>query len=78
MITITDSKGEYKFTELEPGNYTVEFDYDSNKYKLTSKTENESVAHLVTTEGKTIITTDTLKIEDKDIKNVNIGLVLNK
>ena len=77
ISVITDENGKYEFTNLKPGKYVAEFEYNKNKYKLTSISNKDSVANLVTQEGITLIVTDTLIITNEDISNINIGLNLN-
>ncbi len=78
IYVITDENGIYRFENLKQGNYTIEFEYNKNTYKLTPVSGKDSVANIVTTEGKTIITTDIITIKDQNIADINIGLVLNE
>lgn len=77
LSVTTDEKGKYEFANLEQGRYSIEFEYNKNKYRLTKTSNKDSVANLITQDGVTVIATDTLVIADKDIQNINIGLNLN-
>ncbi len=79
--TTTSQDGTYKLENLPEGEYTVIFEYDTSKYSLTTYEGTgieESVNSNVvkgTYEGKTVATTDTIEITDKNIANINIGLM---
>lgn len=79
--TTTSQDGTYKLENLPEGEYTVIFEYDTSKYSLTTYEGagiEESVNSNVvkgTYEGKTVATTDTIEITDKNIANINIGLM---
>lgn len=77
ISAITDDKGKYEFRDLPKGSYTIEFEYNRNTYKLTTGEGKDSAAHLVTADENTIVTTEAIEIIDRDIKNINIGLILN-
>ncbi len=73
--TTTNSEGVYKFEKLDAGKYILVFDCDVQTYGVT--TGKDSVGVIVTEEGNTFVKTDTIEIVDKDIINLNIGLVEN-
>lgn len=79
--TTTSQDGTYMLENLSVGEYTVIFEYDTSKYSLTTYEGagiEESVNSNVvkgTYEGKTVATTDTIEITDKNIANINIGLM---
>lgn len=79
--TVTSQDGTYMLENLPVGEYTVIFEYDTSKYSLTTYEGagiEESVNSNVvkgTYEGKTVATTDTIEITDKNIANINIGLM---
>lgn len=79
--TTTSQDGTYMLENLSVGEYTVIFEYDISKYSLTTYEGagiEESVNSNVvkgTYEGKTVATTDTIEITDKNIANINIGLM---
>ena len=77
----TDKTGKYSITGIEPGKYFVIFDIDHNAYKVTAYQANgvpetlSSDAITVTEEGKTITRTDEINVYNRDITNINIGLI---
>ena len=81
---ITDANGKYKIN-VEKGEYLVLFDYDSSKYKLSKyKVEGAQesinsnvVAAKVSVNGeeKIYAVSDRIKITDKSVANINIGLI---
>ena len=79
--TTTSQDGTYILENLSVGEYTVIFEYDTSKYSLTTYEGagiEESVNSNVvkgTYEGKTVATSDTIEITDKNIANINIGLM---
>ena len=85
-IAIVESQnGSYKFENLEKGKYIVIFNYDKSKYSLT-KYQAENVSqdmnsdaenNKITIEGKEqqLAITDIITIEDKDITNIDLGLI---
>ena len=81
ITTTTGSDGKYILSNLSQGNYIVIFRYDSRNYTLTEYKKsgvNEDVnSDVISTslDGTTVATTDNLQITDKDIININIGLV---
>ena len=76
ITSTTDDKGEYKFKDLKPGKYILVFDCDTKTYGVTVS-NGDSVAVATTEDGKTVIKTDTLELKNKDITNLNIGLIKN-
>lgn len=84
-VTTTSSNGEYKFDNIKNGNYLVLFEYDTNKYELTtykksgidSTLNSDVIQKEVNIDGnvKNVAITDILKIDDKNIANIDIGLV---
>lgn len=73
--TTTDSEGDYAFSNLEPGDYSVVYNYDKESYKATQYTEQETETvskTLETEEGVSV--TDNISITDASIENVNAGL----
>lgn len=77
ITAITDNQGKYEFKDLKPGKYIVEFEYNTKTYKLTPVTNKDSVPSAPTTSEGTTVKTDTLNVTNKNIENINIGLVLN-
>ena len=76
IIEITTNKnGEYEFTELKAGKYILVFDCDVKQYGVTST--GASFGVIATEDDKTFVKTDTIEIKNKDINNINIGLVEN-
>lgn len=83
----TTSKGEYKFSDLDEGEYIVIFKYDTNNYNVTdyrktgvAESVNSDVSNQeITLQGEriTVAVTDVLNLSN-DIKNLDIGLKENK
>lgn len=85
--TKTDKNGEYIFKNVEKGEYLIVFAFDTTKYEITKyKAEgvnegknSDAALQQVTflSNGKTIegAITDTLKVEDANLYNINIGLL---
>ncbi len=83
-IVKTSSTGEYTFTNLERGEYLVVFMYNQYKYELTqyqksgiNNTVNSDVTSIdMTIDGKQtkVAITDTLRVTDENIRNVDMGL----
>ncbi len=83
----TTSKGEYKFSDLDEGEYIVIFKYDTNNYNITdyrktgvAESVNSDVSNQeITLQGEriTVAVTDVLNLNN-DIKNLDIGLKENK
>lgn len=77
----TKEDGTYTLEGLENGKYTVIFEYDTNKYLLTTYQKEgieESINSNVikgTYNNKEVGTTDTITITNRSIANINIGLV---
>ena len=79
VVTTTD--GEYKFTNLENGEYIAIFYYDNDRYAITDykkqgigASTNSDV--MTATEGnRNIATTDRLVINNGSISNIDMGLV---
>lgn len=86
IVTTTDSKGKYQFTEIPTGNYIVIFECDMNVYAVTqyqkqgiSEAYNSNVASKKLTingEEKTVAVTDTINVK-KDTLNINAGFIEN-
>lgn len=64
--TTTDSRGNYAFHDLEPGNYSVTFNYDKERYSAASKNKISEIE-----EGLAV--TDNITIAENGAK-VNVGL----
>lgn len=85
--TITSLAGMYQFSNLDKGEYMVIFNYDIERYAIakyqvqSAKETNNSDAIFkvieLNNEMKTVGITDTIKINNKDIENIDIGLVEN-
>lgn len=79
--TTTSENGTYTLENLPAGDYTVIFEYDSSKYILT-KYQADGIEESVNSNviesnlnGRKVATTNTIKISDRNIANINIGLV---
>lgn len=83
--TTTTNNGYYEFTNLEPGNYRVVFEYDTSKYyispyKVTGADEDTNSDVISTTieqdgETKNVAATEELNLNDIDLENVNAGFI---
>lgn len=69
QATTTDSYGNYSFQGLKEGEYSVVYTYDEDSY-ISNPETSETVE---IEEGVAI--TDTLKVENSSLSNVNAGLV---
>lgn len=75
--TLTDNNGKYAFSNLQKGQYQILFEYNNKEYNLTEykKVETEEInSNAIKMEDGTAVT-DIIKIENENIRNVNIGLV---
>ncbi len=82
--TRTNGEGKYQFENLTGGEYIVVFCYDAAGYNVTdyqkenvnSSYNSDAVSMLVTLNGKQTYAgvTNTIKITNKDIQNIDIGL----
>ncbi len=79
--TTTQENGVYTLEGLTKGNYTVIFEYDTNKYTLTTY-QKEGIEESANSnvikgkfEGKEVATSNTINITDRSIANINIGLI---
>ena len=81
----TDQNGTYVLSGIPRGTYIVAFEYDTSTYKLTSYMQSgvssarnsKAVAKTMTINGqeKTYGVTDTINLTNKNIANINMGLV---
>ena len=82
--TKTDNTGFYSLTGVPEGRYIVIFEYDTTKYGLveyekqgiSEENTSKAIEKTITIDGieKTVGSTEIIKIEDKNIANINIGL----
>lgn len=85
VTATTDNSGEYILHNLNPGKYMVVFEYDLNRYSLTtyqkagvSDSENSDViSRQLTIDGQqgTYAVTDTIEIANRSVANISIGLI---
>lgn len=85
--TITSLTGTYKFSNLLQGEYTVVFVYGQDKYAITKyqvqgvsdELNSDAISKQVKLNDETILAgmTDTIRIEDINITNIDIGLIEN-
>lgn len=68
--TTTDSTGNYLFSGLEPGEYSISYNYDKENY--TSVQTNDASKMIETEEGVSV--TDNVTIIDNSIENMNVAL----
>ncbi len=84
-VTHTGSNGEYRFTNLEVGEYIVVFVYNSAKYDLTeyrakgveNSVNSDFINTNMTINGKeqTVAISDLVRIIDENARNIDIGLI---
>ena len=86
--TTTSLTGTYKFSELEQGEYTVAFVYDTSKYTVTKyqakegteTTNSDAISKEIEINGEktTAGVTDIIKIDGQTVNsNIDIGLIEN-
>ena len=85
IYTSTSNSGKYILSNLSKGQYIIMFEYDTNKYMLTtynaqgvSEEENsDAVEKTIVLQGqeKTVGATDIINIENSNIYNIDIGLI---
>lgn len=86
--TTTSLAGTYKFNNVEKGEYTVVFVYDTSKYAVTKyqvseateSTNSDAISKQIEINGETKIAgaTNTVKVDGKTInKDIDIGLIEN-
>ena len=74
--TLTDSLGKYRFTEIESGDYTVVFNYDSDiyiasKYKYSNVAESMNSDAIESDEG--VAVTENIRLNESDME-IDLGL----
>ncbi len=82
--TTTNSNGEYTFSNVANGKYLVLFEYDTDKYELTSyqkdgisnNLNSDAILKEVNIDGqvKNVGVTDIVEINNANISNIDIGL----
>lgn len=82
----TDENGKYEFLNLDKGEYLVVFIYDTEKYSVTEfnakgvepSINSDAIEFEMEIEGsnKKVAVSDVLKIEDTDIRDIDIGLYI--
>ncbi len=82
----TNSEGAYSFIGVPNGIYTVLFEYDSTKYRVTTyqkegvpgNINSDVISTTIESDGKTSEAgvTDSITINDGSISNIDLGLVL--
>ena len=82
----TDENGKYEFLNLDKGEYLVVFIYDTEKYSVTEfnakgvepSINSDVIEFEMEIEGsnKKVAVSDVLKIEDTDIRDIDIGLYI--
>lgn len=81
--SVTDGKGEYKFTDISKGKYIIRFEYDGLTYKLTDYkkqginegTNSDVISSFQSNNNTYFGQTNTLTVVDTDITNIDIGLI---
>lgn len=73
--TTTDSTGNYCFSGLEPGDYSISYNYDKENYTSAKYTQEQATKEVKTIEAEEgISVTDNITITDSSIENLNAGL----
>ena len=85
LTLFTDSNGEYIFTNLEPGNYMVIFQYNTADYTITKykvdgaaeRTNSDAIERTISYNNNQITAgvTDEIQISDVSISDIDIGLI---
>lgn len=85
--TLSSLTGTYKFTNLAKGEYLIALVYDTNKYvvtkyqveEATSATNSDVVSKDILLEEKNtrVGITDTIEVKNKDILDIDMGLIEN-
>ncbi len=81
ITATTSNDGSYTLSNINKGNYVVVFQYDNTNYTLTeyekSGVEEERNSNVTATKvnGKMVAVTDTIEITNKDIENINMGVI---
>lgn len=77
----TDSNGKYVFNSVEIGKYVVAFSYDNTIYELTSYkasgVSDDKNSDVIKSEASKMAVTSQIEVKDKNITNIDIGLVSN-
>ena len=80
----TDESGNYTFINIMPGEYNVVVEYDSASYGLASYRAEELLdsenSDFISAklDDKTVAATDTIKVVDSNIYNIDLGLTKGK
>ena len=87
QITTTDANGKYTFSGIDNGNYIVLFEYDTNKYKLTTykgngateESNSDVINKSVSIDGveKKVGVTDTINVSNQNKSHIDMGLIEN-
>ena len=83
-ITTTGSDGRYEFSGIVPNEYIVVFVYDNSRYTITTyqkdgvatSVNSDAVNMEVVLDGvrTNVGMSDTIKVEDRNVRNIDIGL----
>lgn len=86
LEVITDENGEYCFKKLDEGKYFVVFVYDNENYEITEyqkqgisyQRNSDVISTFINFNGsqREVAITDTLKITNRSITNIDLGLKL--
>lgn len=88
LSVLTDSEGEYEFSDLEQGKYIVVFKYDSQNYSITEyqktgvneKLNSDAILTQIDENGEKLKLglTDMISLTNSNIENIDIGLLENE
>ncbi len=74
--TKTDNNGKYNFTDIDIGEYNVVFKYNTNQYRITNSNVTKQNV-VINGEKNTVGVTEQITL-NKNIENINLGLIENK
>ena len=87
QLLTTNENGEYTFSNIGKGNYIVLFEYDTEKYKLTSykstsatdDTNSDVINKTASIDGteKEVGVTDTISVTTQNKEHIDMGLIEN-
>lgn len=84
ISVVTGNDGRYTLNNASKGNYMVVFQYDNKNYALTdykkASVPDDKNSKVIGSQldGKTVAVTDKIQVTNKNIENMNIGLVASQ
>lgn len=87
QMVVTDAQGRYIFQDVENGEYWILFEYNTSAYALTAYQKggvpdalnSDAISKEVSIDGitKKVGITDTLRVQDNGLSNIDMGLISN-